>query len=226
MDGQINSFHDNVEVRKHLLPPTPLIPSSPRPLLHYPSFLSLESECMAAQAYDLMSKNGWQVQWVFRYGPTQPSHYHSAVHECMAVLSGTATIRFGVADTASDLEESTHGSGKEDGGIELQARTGDVFVLPAGTAHKTFDTQPAAEFKLLTPGDGHHIAAADVRHALTNLKLSGFTMIGAYPKDGGTWDFARGGENVGNYEQVWSVPKPENDPVLGKAEEGLCGQWQ
>jgi len=143
----------------------------------------------------------------------------------MAVLSGTATIRFGVADGASDSEEFTNRSRKDEGGIEIEARVGDVFILPAGTAHKTFNTSPPEEFMLLTPGDGHHIAAEDARDALSNIELSGFTMIGAYPKDGDVWDFAKGGEHVGHYEDVWSVAKPENDPVLGKAKEGLCGQW-
>jgi len=214
-----------VEVRKYYLPPTALIPNSPRALIHYPGILSGESECVPAKIYDLFLKNGWETQWIFRYGSTQDSHYHSGVHECMAVLSGSATIRFGVADTVPDLEESTHGKGKEDGGIELQAQAGDVFVLPAGTAHKTFDTSPSAEFKLLTPGDGHKVAAEDVRGALDTIQLSGFTMIGAYPRGGGFWDFAKGGESAGEYQKVWDVPKPENDPVLGKAEDGLCGLW-
>jgi uncharacterized protein YjlB len=144
----------------------------------------------------------------------------------MVVLTGCARIRFGVADTVADLDESTHGSGKEEGGIELEARAGDVFVLPAGTAHKTFNTSPVAEFKLLTPGNGHDIAAEDTRRALAELELSGFTMIGAYPQDSNEWNFAEGGEDEGKYEQVWSIPKPENDPVLGKAENGLYGLWK
>lgn len=215
-----------VVVKKYQLPPTALIPNSPQPLLHYPGFLKVgESQNLAAEVYDLFSSNGWQTQWIFRYGPTQTSHYHSQAHECMAVLTGSARIRFGVADTTSDLEESTHGSGKEDGGVEVEANAGDVFILPAGTAHKTFDTSPQGEFKLLTPGDGHSVAAEDVRDALAHIELSGFTMIGAYPREGGPWDFAKGGENAGEYEKVWSVAKPGNDPVLGKADEGLCGQW-
>ncbi|KAK4947684.1 hypothetical protein LTR10_013630 [Elasticomyces elasticus] len=215
-----------VVVKRYQLPPTALIPNSPQPLLHYPGFLKVGgSQNLAAEVYDLFSSNGWQTQWIFRYGPTQTSHYHSEAHECMAVLTGSAKIRFGVADTSSDLEESTHGSGKEDGGVEVHANAGDVFILPAGTAHKTFDTSPSAEFKLLTPGDGHNVAAEDVRDALANIELSGFTMIGAYPKDGGSWDFAKGGENTGEYEKVWSVAKPDHDPVLGTADEGLCGQW-
>ena len=153
----------------------------------------------------------------------------------MAVLSGTATIRFGVGDTDhNDLEASTYGDAKEAGGIELTANAGDVFVLPAGTAHKTFDTTPAA-FKLLTPGDGHGLDISEINggmgseeaenEVLRRIELTGFTMIGSYPKDGSRWDFQIGGEDEGKFENVWAVVKPEMDPVLGKADEGLCGTW-
>ncbi|ROW18395.1 hypothetical protein VPNG_00294 [Cytospora leucostoma] len=170
--------------------------------------------------------NGWYVQWIFRYGPTQESHYHSATHEAMAVLTGEATIRFGAADSPSaDNEESNHGKDTESGGgLEIRARAGDVFVLPAGLAHKTFNTAPAAEFKLLTPGDGHHVAGEDVGQSLEGVELDGFTMVGAYPK-GGKWDFAVAGEHQGSYAEVWSVPKPERDPVLGLDPAGLTGLW-
>lgn len=143
----------------------------------------------------------------------------------MAVLSGSATIRFGVADTDPDLEKSTHGNAKEDGGVEIHAHAGDVFILPAGLAHKTHDTTPAKEFALLTPGNGRGVAADDPVEALAKIQLDGFTMIGAYP-DGGKWDYAVGGEDAGHYDQVWSVPKPESDPVLGRDEMGLVGLWK
>ncbi|KAJ9653015.1 hypothetical protein H2198_007762 [Neophaeococcomyces mojaviensis] len=215
-----------VEVKRYQLPPTALMPNSPYPLLHYPGVLSdqiANSTNIAPQVHEMFETNGWSTQWIFRYGQTQEAHYHSMTHECMAVLSGSATIRFGVADTSPDLEESTHGSGKEDGGIDLHAQAGDVFILPAGLAHKTYDTTPA-EFALLTPGKGRGIEADDPKAALQNLKLDGFTMIGAYPKDG-KWDFSTGGENAEEYEKVWSVPKPECDPILGKADDGLCKHW-
>ncbi|KUI65746.1 Uncharacterized protein YjlB [Cytospora mali] len=214
-----------VEVKKYILPPTPLIPNSPLPVLHYPSFLSSPSSRNPARVHDLFSINGWQVQWIHRYGPTQRSHYHSAAHEGMAVLSGEATIRFGIADKpGADLEESTYWKGREDGGVEVRAKAGDVFILPAGVAHKTFDTEPVGEPQLLTPGDGHHVAGEDVTKALEGIKLSGFTMIGAYP-EGGEWDFAVGGEHEGKFEEVWSVPKPGRDPVLGLDPAGLIGLW-
>ncbi|KAJ5451513.1 Cupin 1 [Penicillium cf. griseofulvum] len=140
----------------------------------------------------MFNQNGWNVNWIFRYSNTQLSHYHSNAHECMAVLSGTAKIRFGVADTSDDMFENTHGSSWEEGGMELEAQAGDFFIIPAGVAHKTYDTKPEAEFKLLTPGTGHGIEADDPKKALGHIQLSGYTMMGAY--SGGDWDFVeRGG---------------------------------
>lgn len=216
-----------VEVKKYYLPPTALIPNSRYPLLHYPGLLSDQltssTTSIAPQVHTLLAQNGWKTHWIFRYGHTQQSHYHHS-HECMAVLSGTATIRFGVADTDPDLERSTHGNAKEDGGVEIHAQAGDVFVLPAGLAHKTHDTTPA-EFALLTPGNGQGIDAEDPVVALEKIKLDGFTMLGAYP-EGTSWDSATGGEDVGRYDDVWNVPRPELDPVLGRDDMGLVGLWR
>lgn len=214
-----------VEVKKYQLPPTDLIPNSPHPLLHYPGLLDhLQiAPDRPEEIHDRFHANGWQTQWIYRYGPTQPSHYHSHAHEVMAVLSGTATIRFGVADVSADLDTNAH----EAGGVEVLAKAGDVFVLPAGTAHKTFDTTPG-DFALLTPGDGHRVEAGDVRGALAAVRVrDGFVMMGAYPVDGGEWDFAVGGDRGRQeYDGVWAVPTPGRDPVLGMAEEGIRGQWK
>ena len=222
------------EVKKYHLPPTSKIPNSPFPLLHYPHFFPSPTSRTPEAVHDAFAANGWQVQWIFRYGSTQQSHYHSAAHECMAVLSGEATIRFGVAD-----DEPAGGNGGADGddtsstttgrGMEVRARAGDVFVLPAGLAHKTFNPDPSdSTFKLLTPGDGHHHVPGSGDRAtgpsLANVELSGFTMIGAYPV-GAKWDFAVGGEHEGRYQEVWSVPRPERDPVLGLDPAGLTGLW-
>lgn len=213
------------KVKTYILHNTKLIPNSPFPLLHYPGLLADKTNCHATKVYDLFSSNGWDTQWIYRYGPTQTSHYHSQAHECMAVLSGTATIRFGAADLSDDLDASTYGQDHEDGGVELRAQAGDVFVIPAGVSHKTHDTSPPAEFKLLTPGDGHYIAGDDVRAVLAETKLTGFTMVGAYPK-GSAWDSCSGGEHAREVEKVWAVPKPERDPVVGDAEDGLVGLWR
>lgn len=213
-----------IEVNQYHLIPTNLIPNSPRPLLHYKNVLAKRpgtSECDPGEVWDMFTGNEWNVQWIFRYSDTQVSHYHSQAHECMAVLSGTASIRFGVADTSPDMYENTYGSAWEDGGVIVEAKAGDVFLIPAGVAHKTFNTKPEAEFALLSPGDGHGIVATDPKKALSEVKLDGFTMMGAY--NGGVWDFIATG---GNYEKAWAVPKPMYDPVLGRGDEGLCKRWQ
>ncbi|KAI3392584.1 hypothetical protein diail_5496 [Diaporthe ilicicola] len=211
-----------VEVKEYRLPPTSLVPNSPFPLLHYPRFFPSAESRSPVAVHDAFAANGWQVQWIFRYGPTQQSHYHSAAHECMAVLSGEATIRFGVAD------DEPAGDSSSSKGIEVHARAGDVFVLPAGLAHKTFDTKPTdSTFKLLTQGDGHHVDGGGdggPRAGLAGVEPSGFTMIGAYPV-GAKWDFAVGGEHEGRYQEVWSVPRPGRDPVLGADPAGLTGLW-
>lgn len=149
----------------------------------------------------------------------------------MVVLSGTATIRFGVADTSSDMHDNTHGTAIEHGGIEVEAKAGDVFVVPAGVAHKTFNARPTAEFALLSSGDGHRVAPppsgqGQARDALDGVKLSGFTMLGAYP-EGSEWDSLMGGEKeMQECESVWAVPIPLRDPVLGVDERGLVGLWK
>ena len=113
----------------------------------------------------------------------------------------------------------------------VDAKAGDVFVLPAGTAHKTFDTYPEKSFTLLTPGTGHGVDISKdadgggVEEVLGKIELEGFTMMGAYPEGSGEWDFRIGGEDVGSFERVWGVRKPERDPVLGESVEGTCGLW-
>lgn len=216
--GRARERLDMSEVDTYHLPPTGLVPNNPLPVLHYKALLLNEGRCSAARAHSLFTKNDWHTQWINRYGPTQPAHYHAGTHECMAVLCGSATIRFGSAD-ADDA----------DAGIEISANVGDVFILPAGVSHKTFNPVPNdSEFALLTPGEGHGVAVdegQDVIEVLDGIELSGFCMIGAYPR-GGAWDFAEGGEHVGEFEKVWAVPKPRLDPVMGESMKGLCGCWR
>ena len=221
---QLNTA-DMVQVSTYYLPPTKLMPNSRFPLLHYQKvFSDNEPQTIISKFYDLLTTNKWQPQWIFRYSDAQRSHYHSFVHECMVVLTGSATIRFGVADTVTDMQENTYGSGKETGGIELEAAVGDVFVIPAGVAHKTYRAKPDAEFKLLTPGDGHSLLS---REDLEKTAINGFTMMGAYDENGGPWDFAMGEENnEADFERTWAVPAAAWDPVFGGGNEGLYELWK
>lgn len=210
-----------VQVKKYHLLPTPLVPNSPLPLLHYKQVISKEDD-IKLKFFDLITANNWELQWLVRYGETQDAHYHSAVHECMAVLSGRATIRFGVADSEGSMSDPREGYTA----LELLAEPGDVFLLPAGVCHKTFDPIPNPGFMRLTPGDGHSIETPDVRQYIMDLELSGFTMMGCYPRGHDAWDFRVGGEHEGRYEQVWDVLVPEKDPILGDSQQGICELWK
>lgn len=231
-----------VKSKTYILPPTPLIPNSPYPLIHYPALLKdtvSNSEFSTTQVFDMFKQNGWQTQWLARYGPDIQSHYHSTTHEAMVVVSGgSATIRFGVADatdwTAEKYSVGERGSG-EGGGIEITAGLGDVFIIPAGVSHKTFSPSPEVKvLKFHQPEDIKQGMAAqrldeesERRHRefFGRIPIEGeFMMMGAYPR-GGVWDFAVGGEHEGKEREVWDVRMPARDPVLGMEEEGIRGLW-
>jgi uncharacterized protein YjlB len=231
-----------IKAKAYKLPPTPLIPNSPYPLIHYSGLLRnlvTSPNFHTADVFDLFASNGWQSQWIARYGPDIQSHYHSTTHECMAVISGEgATIRFGVADDATwkqgQAEIGARGNG-EDGGLELKAGLGDVFIIPSGIAHKTFSpSPPTTELVFHQPEDikqGNAAKNTDPesenkhRHFFNTVPIErDFMMMGAYPY-GGVWDFAIGGEHKGHEHDVWDVPRPEKDPVLGLSQEGICGLW-
>lgn len=229
-----------LQVRTYALPPTPLIPNSPHHLIHYPGLLLpllSRPDFSPAHLYDLYRSNGWESQWVSRYGPTQLAHYHSAAHECMTVLSGQgATLRFGVADLPSpegdddDDDAHTHGGAHEHGAVYVEAQRGDVFILPAGVAHKTFDPRPEPKepaFFQCKDEEGRVVRDEGRARAFFEGVEVGeaFQMMGSYPV-GGEWDFAVGGEHEGREGEVWSVPVPERDPVLGLDERGLVGLWK
>ncbi|KAF2107015.1 hypothetical protein BDV96DRAFT_589984 [Lophiotrema nucula] len=213
-----------VEAKTYTIPPTQLIPNSPYQLIHYPRLLHtlVSSPSFNPTAiFDLFASNGWQSQWIARYGRTQKSHYHSTAHEAMVVISGEgATIRFGVADENADpLAEP------EAPGLLLEAQLGDVFILPAGVAHKTHDPRPDAEsLKFMAPKDVKNGRSAREYFEAQEVKGE-FMMMGAYP-EGNEWDFMVGGEHEGRFEEVWNVEKPGSDPVLGASEEGICGLWK
>ncbi|KAF2996260.1 hypothetical protein E8E13_004374 [Curvularia kusanoi] len=227
-----------IEVRTYPLPPTKLIPNSPHVLIHYPGLLTrlVRSPTFSnTQIFDLFASNGWQTQWIARYGPNQNSHYHSGAHECMAVISGgSAQILFGVADSLEDREsdlgvgaqgEDLNAAGREEGGVLLDAQVGDVFILPAGVAHKTHNPVPRTkgiEFHQAPDKDDEEGS----KRFFAGIEVKGeFMMMGAYPR-GDQWDFKIGGEDEGRFGEVWSVQVPERDPVLGLSEEGLLGLWK
>jgi uncharacterized protein YjlB len=123
----------------------------------------------------------------------------------------------------------------EEGGLEIRASVGDVFIIPAGVSHKTFNPRPETkELAFHQPDDIEQGKArenldegsvARHRNYFEKVELQGeFMMMGAYPI-GGVWDFKIGGELEGKEKMVWDTPVPPEDPVLGKSEKGLLGLW-
>lgn len=206
------------EIIAYDIKPTKLVPNSPKPLLLYRNCFIRDGKVDATLAYDTFKKNGWDAQWVTTYGHYQRSHYHPATHEVMVVLSGPGTIRWGTADLNDEPRKHTYGSAGndyEDGSLFIEVNAGDLFIIPAGVTHKSFDpTAPNPDPQCLTGGGAHSIESDDPRRFVGELKASGFTMMGAYPR-GMSWGWAEGGEHVGRYESVWRVRNAELDPVLG-----------
>lgn len=159
----------------------------------------------------------------------------------MVVIAGEgATIRFGVADKGGSESSSSHptdgGNGDdtdahEPGGITLTAHKGDVFIVPAGVAHKTYDPRPgpAPEFAFFQCKDENGSVIREegrARDFFAGVQTGReFMMMGAYP-DGDEWDFKVGGEHEGREGEVWGVEVPGRDPVLGDDGEGLVGLWK
>jgi uncharacterized protein YjlB len=66
---------------------------------------------------NIFRKNSWGDLW--RNGIYPYVHYHSMIHEGMALARGRAKVRFGGSK-----------------GSEIELSQGDVAVLPAGTGHQ------------------------------------------------------------------------------------------
>ncbi|MCE8016695.1 cupin domain-containing protein [Halomonas sp. MCCC 1A17488] len=87
-----------------------------------------DREDIAARFERLFGANGWRPSW--RGGVYDYHHYHSIAHEAFGVLSGWGRLRLG-----------------GERGDDVELRTGDALVLPAGTGHCHLEA--SADFLLL-----------------------------------------------------------------------------
>jgi uncharacterized protein YjlB len=95
------------------------IPNNPKfPLVLYRRGIDLtgspDPELLIEKTF---ASNGWGGMW--RNGIFPYVHYHSTIHEALAIARGRATVRFG-----------------GDSGKEIEVAPGDVVILPAGTGHQ------------------------------------------------------------------------------------------
>jgi uncharacterized protein YjlB len=101
------------------------IPNNPHlPFLFYRGGVDLagtpDPEAVIESAF---RRNGWGNMW--RNGIYPYVHYHSMIHEALAIARGRAKVRFG------GLE-----------GRQIDLVGGDVVVLPAGTGHQCLWASP------------------------------------------------------------------------------------
>jgi uncharacterized protein YjlB len=71
----------------------------------------------------IFARHGWGDMW--RNGIYPYVHYHSMIHEALAIARGRAKVRFGGAR-----------------GKDFDIMAGDVVVLPAGTGHQCLWASP------------------------------------------------------------------------------------
>ena len=95
------------------------IPNNPRlPFLVYRGGIDLsgtpDPENVIEKAF---ARHGWGDMW--RNGIFPYVHYHSMIHEVLAIARGRAKVRFG-----------------GENGEEIEIAPGDVVILPAGTGHQ------------------------------------------------------------------------------------------
>ena len=95
------------------------IPNNPRlPFLVYRGAIDLAGTPYAEEVVEkTFARHKWGGTW--RNGIYPYVHYHSMIHEALAIARGRAKVRFGGLK-----------------GREIDLIAGDVVVLPAGTGHQ------------------------------------------------------------------------------------------
>jgi uncharacterized protein YjlB len=145
-----------------------LVPNNLLPFLVYQQAVDLSSGHPEKTIEGLFGANGWGDMW--RNGVFDYLHYHATVHEALGVARGHARVRFG-----------------GDGGQEIDIRTGDVAILPAGTGHQCLS------------------------HSRD------FCVIGAYPPGPKMHVTRPTPENYRKaLATIPAVPRPKTDPVRGE----------
>lgn len=155
------------------------IPNNPSlPLLVYRGGIDLAGTPDPAEVIEAaFRRNGWGDMW--RNGIYPFVHYHSMIHEVLGMARGGARVRFG---------------GEQ--GVELDLRSGDVAVLPAGTGHQNLWATPD------------------------------LLVVGAYPPEGRLdLCRGSRAEHARALKSIPRVPVPETDPVFG-ADGPLVTLWR
>ncbi len=157
-----------VEPQTVRLPEGDTIPNHPfLPVLLYRQVLETVGAETAHHFEALFARNRWQGIW--RDGIFTFPHYHSTAHEVLGIAAGRVHLRLGGAC-----------------GPSLEARAGDVLLLPAGTGHQNLGASPD------------------------------LLVVGAYPPgQRWDLLRGAPGEREASIERIRRVPLPDQDPVYG-----------
>ncbi len=156
-----------------------VFPNNPHlPVVIYEHAFQISNDDQATEEIEqLLKDNGWHNPW--RGGIYDYHHYHSTAHEVLICVTGNARLRLGGPSGAS-----------------VDFKTGDVIILPAGTAHVA---------------EGHSLD---------------FSCIGAYPDGQEfDMNYGKTEERSKAADNIFKVPLPKADPVYG-SDGPLIFHWQ
>lgn len=147
-------------------------PNNALPVLYYENVLesALGGSYTGNDVKELFESNGYVGGW--SGGIMDRHHFHSSAHEALACTSGELRVQLGGPN-----------------GEMFTICTGDVLLLPAGTAHKKLDATEKYE------------------------------IIGAYPLNDSDYDFQYGdaSDYEAIKETIKNVEIPHTDPVTGSS---------
>jgi uncharacterized protein YjlB len=131
------------------------IPNNPAlPLLVCPGVFKLAGDDPARIPEQIFAANGWVGSW--RNGIFPFPHYHSRVHEVLAICKGKAQVQLGGAQ-----------------GVTLTVQAGDVVLIPAGVGHENLgasaDLLVVGAYPPGEPVDLCHGKAEERPQVLTNI---------------------------------------------------------
>jgi len=165
----VSMVNQSPDIISELLTDDGIFPNNGKlPLMVYKNAIPIPTENSAAAVENAFHKNGWGSTW--RNGIYAFHHYHSTAHEVLGIYSGSVTVQLGGPN-----------------GIVIDARKGDVIIIPAGVAHKNLGS------------------TAD------------FGCVGAYPPDQSwDMNYGKPAERPKADQNISKVPLPTTDPVYGE----------